>query len=62
MFQLGLLLEQYPRRSKKHLMGIQEILGDSKTGHSKLGPNEDEDVINLIQAIDERNLLSNGVD
>jgi hypothetical protein len=31
---------------------IQEIWGNSKTGHSKLGPKEDECVINLIQAID----------
>jgi hypothetical protein len=41
---------------------IQEILGDFKTGHSKLGPEEDECVINLIQAIDRRNFLSNDVD
>jgi hypothetical protein len=31
---------------------IQEILGDSKTGHSKFFPKEDESIINLIQAID----------
>jgi hypothetical protein len=31
---------------------IQEIWASSKTGHSKFGPKEDEDVINLIQAID----------
>jgi hypothetical protein len=37
---------------------IQEIWGDSKMGHSKLGPNEDESVINLIQPIDGRNFLS----
>jgi hypothetical protein len=41
---------------------IQEIWGDSKMGHSKLGSKEDEGVINLIQAIDERNFLSNDVD
>jgi hypothetical protein len=41
---------------------IQEIWGDSKIGHSKLGPEEDEGVINLIQANDVRNFLSNGVD
>jgi hypothetical protein len=35
---------------------IQEICGDSKTGHSKLGPKEDEGVINLIQAINGANL------
>ena len=31
---------------------IQEIWADSNTGHSKLGPKEDEGVINLIQAIE----------
>jgi hypothetical protein len=31
-------------------------------GHSKLGSKEDECVINLIQAIDGRNFLSNSVD
>ena len=31
---------------------IQEIWANSKTGHSNLGPKEDEGVINLIQAID----------
>jgi hypothetical protein len=31
-------------------------------GHSKLGPKEDEGVVNLIQAIDGRNFFSNGVD
>jgi hypothetical protein len=31
-------------------------------GHSKLGPKEDECVINLIQAINWLNFLSNGVD
>ena len=31
---------------------IQEIWTSSKTGHSNLGPKEDERVINLIQAID----------
>ena len=31
---------------------IQEIWNDSKTRHSKLGPKEDESVINLIQAIE----------
>ena len=38
---------------KEALSGlIQEILVGSKTGHSNLGPKEDEGVINLIQAID----------
>ncbi|XP_075675469.1 uncharacterized protein LOC142644780 isoform X2 [Castanea sativa] len=31
---------------------IQEIWADSSTRHSKLGPKEDENVINLIQAIE----------
>jgi hypothetical protein len=31
---------------------IQDIWADSTTGHSKLGPKEDEGVINLIQATD----------
>ena len=35
---------------------IQEIWADSKMGHSKLGPKEDEDVIYLIQAIDRADL------
>ena len=53
MFQLGLLLKQDPRISKKTFSGlIQEIWADSKTGNSKLGPKEDEIVKNLIQTID----------
>jgi hypothetical protein len=35
--------------------------GDSKTGHSKLGPKENKGIINLIQTIDGRNFLSNGM-
>jgi hypothetical protein len=31
---------------------IQEIWAGSKTEHSKFGPKEDEDIVNLIQAID----------
>ena len=31
---------------------IQEICADSNTGDSKLGPKEDESIINLIQAIE----------
>ena len=31
---------------------IQEIWVDSNVGHSKLGPKEDEGVINLIEAIE----------
>ena len=56
MFQLGQLLEQDPRRSKKikeaHNRLIQDIWADSTMGHSKLSPKEDEGVINLIQATD----------
>jgi hypothetical protein len=45
------------KKIKKSLNGlIQEIWGYSKTGHSKLGPKEDEGVINLIKAIDEADL------
>ena len=41
------------KKIKEALNGlIQEIWADSKTGHSKLGPKEDEGVINLIQATD----------
>ena len=56
MFKLGLLLKQDPRRAKKikeALNGlIQEIWADSNARHSKLGPKEDESVINLIQSIE----------
>ena len=31
---------------------IQEIWADSNARHSKLGPKEDEGIINLIQAIE----------
>ena len=52
MFQLGLSLEQDPKRLKKALNWlIQEIWANFKTGHSKLDPKEDEGVINLIQVI-----------
>ena len=41
------------KKIKEALNGlIQEILADSNTGHSKLGPKEDEGVINLIQTIE----------
>ena len=41
------------KKIKEALNGlIQEIWNDSKTRHSKLGPNEDESVINLVQVID----------
>ena len=45
------------KKIKKALNGlIQEIWVDAKMGHSKLGPKEDEGVINLIQVIDRANL------
>ena len=41
------------KKIKEALNGlIQDIWADFTTGHSKLGPKEDEGVINLIQAID----------
>ena len=41
------------KKIKEALNGlIQEIWVDSNAGHSKLGPKEDEGVINLIQAIE----------
>ena len=41
------------KKIKEALNGlIQEIWADSNTGRSKLGPKEDEGVINLIQAIE----------
>jgi len=53
----------WSKKIKEALNGlIQEIWDDSKTGHSKLGPKEDEGIINLIQAIDGHNFLINGVD
>ena len=46
------------RSIKEALNGlIQEIWADSNIGHSKLGPKEDECVINLIQAIEGRSVL-----
>ena len=45
------------KKIKEVLNGlIQEIWDDSKTRHSKLGPKEDEGVINLIQVIDRADL------
>jgi len=47
------------KKIKEALNGlIQEIWGDSKIGHSKLGPKEDEGVINLIQLLMELMLLN----
>ena len=43
------------KKIKEALNGlIQEIWADSNAGHSKLGPKEDEGVINLIQTIEGR--------
>ena len=50
---LGPITKARSRKIKDTLNGlIQEIWADSNTGHSKLGPKEDEGVINLIQAIE----------
>jgi hypothetical protein len=60
---VGPITRARSKKIKEALNGlIQEIWGDFKTGHSKLGQKEDEGVINLIKAIDGRNFLSNGVD
>ena len=41
------------KKIKEALNGlIQDIWADSTTGHNKLGPKEDEGIINLIQAAD----------
>ena len=49
----GLITRARSKKIKEALNGlIQEIWADSNTGHSKLGPREDEGVINLIQAIE----------
>jgi hypothetical protein len=50
---VGLITRARSKKIKEALNGlIQEIWGDSKMGHSKLGSKEDEGIINLIQAID----------
>ena len=50
---LGPITRARSKKIKVALNGlIQEILVDSNVGHSKLGPKEDEGVINLIQAIE----------
>ena len=50
---VGPITKARSKKIKEALNGlIQEILADSNTGHSKLGPKEDEGVINLIQAIE----------
>ena len=50
---VGPITKVRSKKIKEALNGlIQEIWADSNTGHSKLGPKEDESVINLIQAIE----------
>ena len=54
---IGHITRARSKKIKEALNGlIQEIWVDSKMGHSKLGPKEDEDIINIIQAIDTANL------
>ena len=50
---IGPITKARSKKIKKAFNGlIQEIWADSNAGHSKLGPKEDEGVINLIQAIE----------
>ena len=50
---VGPITRARSKKIKEALNGlIQEIWADSNAGHSKLGPEEDEGVINLIQAIE----------
>ena len=50
---VGPITRARSKKIKEELNGpIQEIWADSNAGHSKLGPKEDEGVINLIQAIE----------
>ena len=50
---VGPITKARSKKIKEALNGlIQDIWVDSNTGHSKLGPKEDEGVINLIQAIE----------
>ena len=50
---VGPITKAKSKKIKEALNGlIQEIWADSNTGRSKLGPKEDEGVINLIQAIE----------
>ena len=50
---VGPITRARSKKIKAALNGlIQDIRADSTTGHSKLGPKEDECVINLIQAAD----------
>ena len=50
---IGPITKARSKKIKDALNGlIQEIWVDLNAGHSKLGPKEDEGVINLIQAIE----------
>ena len=50
---VGPITRARSKKIKEALNGlIQDIWADSTTRHSKLGPKEDEGVINLIQATD----------
>ena len=50
---VGPITRAKSKKIKETLNGlIQKIWADSNTEHSKLGPKEDEGIINLIQAID----------
>jgi hypothetical protein len=50
---VGPITRARSKKIKEALNGlIQDIWADSPTGHSKLGPKEDEGVINSIQATD----------
>ena len=50
---VGPITRARSKKIKEALNGlIQDISADSTMGHSKLGPKEDEGVINLIQATD----------
>ena len=50
---IGLITKARSKKFKEVLNGlIQEIWANSNSGLSKLGPKEDEGVINLIQAIE----------
>ena len=50
---IGPITKTRSKKIKEALNGpIQEIWADSNAEHSKLGPKEDEGVINFIQAIE----------
>ena len=55
---VGPITKARSKKIKEALNGlIQEIWADSNARHSKLGPKENEGVINLIQAIEGRSAL-----